>query len=281
MFHFQVSSVLGYVLGPLIAWLLEVFVKELRIENLLLDSETAPGWLMAALYFKLMLLLYLVFESPPTGPSESAEATEKHPADSVRSKLKSLEWRGLVACMWATSAGTISNGMVEVFAVNIAETVWAWSVQAAALFLAGLMAFNIPVCLVAGKFTASFEDRQGLLLACCLGVLISPLLFCFSLHSSPARIVVPSLGLMLTPAVNMLLRGFSMSSITKLVPPELKHVASVATMCPCCACRGLGALLGSVLEPASLGGVQLGLLLLTGGLTSFAYARMKPHEKAF
>eukprot|EP00443_Scrippsiella_acuminata_P022899 CAMPEP_0115338600 /NCGR_PEP_ID=MMETSP0270-20121206/90162_1 /TAXON_ID=71861 /ORGANISM="Scrippsiella trochoidea, Strain CCMP3099" /LENGTH=413 /DNA_ID=CAMNT_0002759923 /DNA_START=76 /DNA_END=1317 /DNA_ORIENTATION=+ len=233
MFHFQVSSMSGYVLGPLIAWGLEVFLKELRIENLLLDSDTAPGWLMAGLYFALMLKLFLIFESPSAEPP-SAEA----------SRLVSV------------------------------------ALQAAALFLAALMACNIPICFLAGKMTKTWEDCQGLLVACGLGILVTPLLFCFGLRSMPWRIVVPSFGLMLTPGVNMLLRGFSMSSITKLVPPELKDTASAIVMCSACLSRGTGALLGSVLDPNSLGGVQLGLLLVSGACTSAAYAHFRPHDKA-
>merc|ERR1712232_543671 len=36
-FVFQAMATLGYVMGPLLAWALEVFLKELRIENLILD----------------------------------------------------------------------------------------------------------------------------------------------------------------------------------------------------------------------------------------------------
>jgi len=277
MFHFQVSSMSGYVLGPLIAWGLEVFLKELRIENLLLDSDTAPGWLMAGLYFALMLKLFLIFESPSAEPP-SAEASRLVSVATTSSH--GLRWWGLLACLCATVVATISIAMIEVFAINVAENEWAWSVQAAALFLAALMACNIPICFLAGKMTKTWEDCQGLLVACGLGILVTPLLFCFGLRSMPWRIVVPSFGLMLTPGVNMLLRGFSMSSITKLVPPELKDTASAIVMCSACLSRGTGALLGSVLDPNSLGGVQLGLLLVSGACTSAAYAHFRPHDKA-
>merc|ERR1740121_253896 len=102
MFHFQVSSLSGYVLGPLIACLLEVFLKELRIENLLLDSETAPGWLMASLYFSLMLVLYLVFDSPSVEVcTQKEEALGRAIAPIVESR--GLRWLGLLACLCATA----------------------------------------------------------------------------------------------------------------------------------------------------------------------------------
>merc|ERR1712187_1085534 len=51
MFYISAITALGYSLGPALAALLDVFVKEIRVENLILDSDTAPGWLLAILNF--------------------------------------------------------------------------------------------------------------------------------------------------------------------------------------------------------------------------------------
>ncbi|CAL1150208.1 unnamed protein product [Cladocopium goreaui] len=50
LFYFSAVLTLGCAVGPALAAMLEAFMKFIRIENLVLDSDTIPGWFMAVLY---------------------------------------------------------------------------------------------------------------------------------------------------------------------------------------------------------------------------------------
>merc|ERR1719454_99759 len=101
MFKYQSAAVSGYVLGPLLAWALESFMKEIHYENLFLDSDTIPGWFMACVYLLLMLKVFIVFENPPAiSPSESREG------------YAALPLHGFLTCLYMICAVTISNSML-------------------------------------------------------------------------------------------------------------------------------------------------------------------------
>lgn len=54
----------GYAIGPFLAFMTGIFCKELRIDNLVLDENTLPGWLMAFLWFVLLVLQPFLYLEP-------------------------------------------------------------------------------------------------------------------------------------------------------------------------------------------------------------------------
>merc|ERR1712190_240154 len=123
-FVLQAMASVGYVMGPLLAWALEVFCKELRIENLVLDSDTMPGWCMASLYFLLIPMVAFFFQSPPlTLMSAKPQQHEQSAND-----YKSIPLAGVLICIWGMLVLTISTAVGEVFAARHTSQNWGWSV---------------------------------------------------------------------------------------------------------------------------------------------------------
>ena len=56
LYYFSAMLTLGCAVGPALAAMLEESMKFIKINNLILDSDTMPGWFMA--------LLYLLFTDP-------------------------------------------------------------------------------------------------------------------------------------------------------------------------------------------------------------------------
>lgn len=146
-------------MGPCFAWALAVFVKELRIENLLLDSDTAPGWLMAALYFAFMLLFVLLFQEPETEAERDTDESEGKRVPTMPTPgLRGLSARperlpvcALITCLWPLSVAGFVNTSCEVFIVTLAQRSWGWSISSSALLLAGLMATAGVINLLTGR----------------------------------------------------------------------------------------------------------------------------------
>eukprot|EP00449_Zooxanthella_nutricula_P032683 CAMPEP_0198490242 /NCGR_PEP_ID=MMETSP1462-20131121/1986_1 /TAXON_ID=1333877 /ORGANISM="Brandtodinium nutriculum, Strain RCC3387" /LENGTH=98 /DNA_ID=CAMNT_0044218783 /DNA_START=1 /DNA_END=293 /DNA_ORIENTATION=- len=75
--YYSATNTLGYAAGPALAALLEYFIKSIRIHNLVLDSDTAPGWCMALVSSAFLVLVVLLFEDMPM------EVTKPIAADSA------------------------------------------------------------------------------------------------------------------------------------------------------------------------------------------------------
>ncbi|CAE8599177.1 unnamed protein product [Polarella glacialis] len=283
MFYFSAVSTLGYAVGPCFAWALAVFVKELRIENLLLDSDTAPGWLMAALYFAFMLLFVLLFHEPETEAESDIDESEGKRVPTIPSSARPerLPVCALITCLWPLSVAGFVNTSCEVFIVTLAQRSWGWSISASALLLAGLMAIAGVINFLTGRLLLPHmkSDRAGLLASCLCGALGSLPVFDFGLTEG-AQLVCLSVGLvLLLTAVNMA-RAFSMSLATKLVPGELKPLVNMLSMGFQAMGRGAGAVFGALFTPATFAPVQMGLCLMAALVFATCFSHMKPHKKA-
>ncbi|CAE8583579.1 unnamed protein product [Polarella glacialis] len=287
MFYLSAVSTLGCAVGPCFAWALAVFVKELRIENLLLDSDTAPGWLMAALYFAFMQLFVLLFQEPET-ERDTDESEGKRVPTMPSSGLRGLSARperlpvcALITCLWPLSVAGFVNTSCQVFIVTLAQRSLGWSISASALLLAGLMATAGVINLLTGRLLLPHmkSDRAGLLASCLCGALGSLPVFDFGLTEG-AQLVCLSVGLvLLLTAVNMA-RAFSMSLATKLVPGELKPLVNMQSMGFGAMGGGAGAFFGALFTPATFAPVQMGLCLMAALAFATCFAHMKPHRKA-
>eukprot|EP00931_Biecheleriopsis_adriatica_P068634 TRINITY_DN42564_c0_g1_i1.p1 TRINITY_DN42564_c0_g1~~TRINITY_DN42564_c0_g1_i1.p1 ORF type:complete len:450 (+),score=64.82 TRINITY_DN42564_c0_g1_i1:84-1433(+) len=268
MFYYQAAAVSGYILGPLIAWALEYFMKSIHYENLVLDSDTIPGWFMASLYFFLLLKVFLIFQSPPAELAAVPVRGRGH-----------LPMRGLLTCLWAICALTVSNSMLEVYLSKVAEQEWRWNVRVTSLYLAAVSAVLAPVCIFGGRLTSAVEDRRGILILCSLGVVFSCLLLNFGL-SDLSEVIVLTLGAFLVLSAVTLTKPFVMSVVTKIVPPQLKGLTGTLTIAFLCLGRGIGALLGSLLEPMSVMMVHVAIFGSTALLALASYGHLQQHEHA-
>jgi len=171
MFYFSAMNTLGYAVGPGIAALLEVFVKDLHIENLVLDSDTAPGWCMACIYLFLMVKIILVFQDPPM------EHRISKPSPAAATERPSI--LGLIICMWVMFASGAMITCSEVYAVSIAKDLWGLNIQLSALFLACVMTCAGILTMIMGPATAKmmWSDRGGMLAGAALGIAFCVLLF--------------------------------------------------------------------------------------------------------
>ena len=88
-------TAVAFFSAPLMASLLEVFLKELRIDDLVLDSDTIPGWFMAFAYFIYMLLVVFFFVDASDPQESSPSQTSLEPE--VPEKMWSP---GLMTCSW-------------------------------------------------------------------------------------------------------------------------------------------------------------------------------------
>lgn len=156
MFIYSTMAAVAFFGAPWIASILEVFVKELRIEDLVLDSDTVPGWFMALIYFIYLLLVVFFFEDAqdvavePVGPEGEVD---REPFWSP----------GLLVCLLASFLSPTTTTMCIVFFVKLAETTWHVSVSSTGLYLGCAMAFVALMSFASTCITPYMEDRRGLL----------------------------------------------------------------------------------------------------------------------
>ena len=68
--------------APAVCGLLDtLFLHELRIQNLVLDSDTAPGWFMAIVYFLYLLKVFFIENRQESPSQETSPATQESPAE--------------------------------------------------------------------------------------------------------------------------------------------------------------------------------------------------------
>lgn len=219
-----------------------------------------------------MLKVFLLFENPPT-------VSEKEVESHSHGSPGPLPIAGLITCLWAVMAGTVSNAMLEVYTAKLTQQYWGWNVQQTSIYLAFVMACIVPICLSAGRLTQIVEDRKGLIIVCPLGVVFS-LLLLLHVEGTVARIGVFTVVLLLILGVSVLVRGFVLSVVTKLVPSHLKPTATLFTIVFFSLGRGAGSLFGAMMNPSTCAPVQMAIYGATTVIIRFSYSQLKPHDKA-
>mmetsp|Transcript_47082 Transcript_47082/g.121087 ORF Transcript_47082/g.121087 Transcript_47082/m.121087 type:complete len:474 (-) Transcript_47082:279-1700(-) len=275
-FYFLALNTLGYALGPALAAVLEVFVKSVHVNNLVLDSDTAPGWFMAIIYLLYMAQVLLVFEDLP------AELTGSEPLGTNVATDERPPMLATCAAFWDLCMASAVNTTAEVYVVKIGQRYWGWSIVTSALFLAALMLCASISSAVVGSLTTRFmtSDRTGLLVGSLLGCAACAPLFHFDLHAVSAQAALLGVGLVLVLSLVNLIRAFALAASSKIVPASLKNsMNSWATVFMTLG-RGAGAIIGSVLSPLSFAPVVLGMLGVTVLASVASHSRMKPSDKA-
>lgn len=278
MFLYSTMSAVAFFGAPLIASLLEIFVKELRIEDLVLDSDTIPGWFMAALYFVYMLLIVFFFEDPVDAPQSPVGGAE---TDADAAGRRESLWRpGFLICLVASFVSPMTTTMCIVFFVKLAEKVWDLSVSATGLWLAGAMVVVAVMSFLSSFVTPYVEDRRGLLFSSLLACISATLTFHFGHEWTTASITIFVVGFLLMQSCSGVVKNYGYALAPKIVAPHLKDAAGTVNMIVLQLGRGTGAQLGAVMNTTSFAASQVGSYMLLATLVSIFSNQLKTHAKA-
>uniref|UniRef100_A0A7S2LY59 Major facilitator superfamily (MFS) profile domain-containing protein n=1 Tax=Zooxanthella nutricula TaxID=1333877 RepID=A0A7S2LY59_9DINO len=274
--YFSAATTLGYAVGPTLAAVLDVFLKSVRVHNLVLDSDTAPGWFMALLYLIFLVLIVIVFEDLPMhatqpGPRGSANAGDRFPL------LSSC------AAFWHLFVTSAQLTMAEVYLVFVGQQHWGWSIAKSALLLAGLMFCSGVINMSMGKLGQRImrSDRAGLLggsIFSCVACI--PLSWSLKLQGVIAEVSVLSAGLLMLVALAGLNRAFALALTSKLVPSSLKRPMNEWATVMMTLGRAAGGVLGAVLNADSFAPAMLGLCVVSVVVSVASHKAMKPNDKA-
>eukprot|EP00434_Breviolum_minutum_P003401 symbB.v1.2.002991.t1/scaffold159.1/size291531/10 len=279
MFLYSTMAAVAFFGAPLIAALLEMFVKDLRIQDLVLDSDTIPGWFMAVLYFIYMLLIVFFFED-----AEDVETTAS-PAgktDTNEEAQESLCQPGFLICLLASFISPMTTTMCTVFFVKLAEQAWDLSVSATSLWLAAAMVVVAAMSFLSGVVTPYIEDRKGLLLSSLLACISATLTYHIGgPHDwSTASITIFVLGFLLMQSCSGVVKNYGYALVPKIVAPQLKDAAGTVNMVVLQLGRGTGAQLGAMMNTTSFAVSQVGSYFLLAVLLYIFRGQLKQHAKA-
>ncbi|CAK9082598.1 SPX domain-containing membrane protein At4g22990 [Durusdinium trenchii] len=276
LFMYSTMTAVAFCCAPLIAALLEIFVKELRIEDLVLNSDTIPGWFMAMLYFIYLLLVVFFFEdvadpqvSSPTPP----EPAEGEPQEKF--------WKpGLLTCLLASFLSPTTSTMCIVFFVKLAEKTWSLSVSATGFYLAAAMGVVALMSFASSAVTPYVEDRKGLLITSLCACVSATLTFHIGHSWDTASVVVFILGFLLMQSCSGVVKNYGYALVPKIVAPEYKDNAGFANMVVIQLGRGLGAQLGAVFNTTTFAASQVGSYFVLAVLAACFTGQLKQHAKA-
>lgn len=170
----------------------------------------------------------------------------------------------------------------EVYTVNVGQRYWGWSIANSGLFLAALMLCSGLGNIAMGRLTTRYarSDRAMMLGGSLLACFACAPLFNFDLHAVSAQASLLGVGLMLVLTLVGVIRAFALAVSSKLVPPHMKSSMNTFVISGMCLGRGVGGIVGAILEPNSFAPVLLGIFVVTCLVGAASHACMKPDEKA-
>jgi len=274
--YFCALNTLGNALGPTMAAALDVFVKSIRIDNLVLDADTIPGWFMAIVYLLFMVKVILIMDDLPV------EVTSPKPLPAASAGDERLPIGACCAAFWHCCVSATVITCVEVYAVNVGQQHWGWSIACSAMFLAALMGVSGVVNLLMGRLTKRHmrSDRAGLMGSSLLGCAACAFLFNFDLHAVSAQASLQGVGLVLVLTLAGLIRALGLAISSKIVPTHMKASMNMWATVFMTLGRGAGGIIGAILSPDSFAPVMLSLFAVTFIVCGVSHRCMKPSEKA-
>jgi len=278
--YFSAMNTLGFALGPALASALDAFLESIRVHNLALDSDTAPGWMMAALYVLFMVKVVLLLEDLPlhvTAPTHPAKP------DSAGSGGERIPIAASCVAFWYCFMAGIVITTAEVYAVNVAQHELGWSTVKSGLVLAGLMLISGSASMVVGKLTQRFlrSDRAAALGSSLLGSVACALLFAFWLDIEvEEQVTMLGVGLLLIVTLAGVIRGFGLAICSKMAPVHLKGFMNSWAILFLMLGRGGGGILGALLQPGTFAPVMLGIFVLSLLISIALYGRLKAGAQA-
>merc|ERR1712039_103313 len=280
MLYMTAMATFGCAVGPAMGSALNAFLVSIRIHNLVLDSDTAPGWFMAAAYLLFMAKLILLFEDLPV------QVTARKPRIQLGSAGSDGERFPIVAScatFWYSFMSAIVITMTEVYTVNVAQHEFGCSIAKSGLMVAAIMLISCLGTMVIGKLTPRLlqSDRAGILGSCFLGSLACVLLFAISWDVAvEAQVVLLGVGLVLIITLVGLVRSFGLALCSKLAPAHLKTCMNSWSIIFLTLGRGSGAVIGMVLQPGVFAFVISSIFAFSLFLSLVLYSWLKVGAKA-
>jgi MFS family permease len=278
--YFSAVNILGYAAGPALASALDAFLKSTRINDLVLDVDTVPGWFMVAMYLLYMVKLILLMEDLPVHITAL-----KPPPQAAASGGRQDRFSVAAACVafWYCLVASVAMTMIEVYTVRFAKQELGWSVSKSGLVLAALMFISGFVSMATGKVIQRllWSDRGAALGSSLLGSVACVAFFACSWEmAGGVRLAVLGTGLLLTITVAGLIRGFGLALSSKLAPAHMKSSMNAWAVVFLTIGRGAGGIIGSVLQPTSFASVMLGMFGLSLLVSVVLYSHLKAGAKA-
>jgi len=267
---------LGYVLGPLFAFVTSVFCKELRIDNLIVDQNTLPGWLMALLWFVLLVSQPFLFEEPREGGGiEGQTLVARRPPQEERPRV-----RAILLLLFLQVVGGMVFSLWEVFAALHCTRSWGWSDGTAGLYMACVMGSLLLICvlcslLVVGKFA----DRSVLVCCCTAAACAAPFLFDYG-TPRVASVVLFTVGSFALLSFCQLFRGACYALGSKVTPNSMQAQMSTWMSMANNFGRGIGPLVGSHAQIQVFAAVNVCVMGAAVAGTMATFGHLKPHAKA-
>ncbi|CAK8993114.1 unnamed protein product [Durusdinium trenchii] len=224
LFYFSAVLQLGCAAGPALAAMLEASMKFIKINNLVLDSDTIPGWFMAAayLFFTVKIILCLKDLPPNVLTREVTSGGRTLESPKTKNRMKMSTMAAACAMFWQLFVSSAVITGVEVYTINVARHHMGWSIESSAWFVAILMLISGVFNLSLGKVIQcmAFNDITGLLMGTFVACLSCVFLFNFDLDSQSWKVSLLSFGLISVLVTNGLTRALALSICSKLVPAE-------------------------------------------------------------
>lgn len=278
------STVLGagYAIGPFLAFLIGTFCKELRVDNLMLDQNTMPGWLMAVCFFLYMLAQHFLFEEPQRLGEGEGASKEVIPQSEASSKEdQKINVAAVTFLLFGQVATALMLGLFEVFTSIHCSRTWGWSEELAGLYIAAVMTGNLTVSTFCSFSVSGRCSDRSLVLSMsglCLGG--AALLFDFGLGGRFAGVALYTLGSFLLLSSLSVLRASVNALCSKVVPNRMQNRMGTAIMVALTLGRALGPILGAVVSLSGFAALNVLLMAAMLGGSWVTYPHLKAHARA-
>jgi len=223
-----------------------------------------------------MLKIGFFFQEPP---ALQVTTTAVQPKTS-QERLGVKRLISLTICLYIMVASNVGQSLIEVYIPKLAKNFWGWSLDDASMYLTGIMALIVPICLTTGRLTRILSDRNGLLLGNFIGIAFSVAILNFQFPDALSRVCTQSVGLVLVLSASSIVKPFVFSMNSKLVPPHLKTITNTLTAACLCLGRAIGSFLGAIVDPNSSGFVQMSIFASCAILVGLSFKYLKPHTSA-
>jgi len=271
----------GYAIGPLLAFFIGVFCKELHIDNLVLDQNSLPGWLMAGFFFVYILAQHFLFEDPRLLFVEGEGAASEEVLPKAGSpKEEKINLPAMTFLLFLQVISALMLGLFEVFTSIHCSRTWGWTEEFTGLYIAAVMGGNLIVSVLASlKVSGHFSDRSIIFYASGLGIAGAALSFDFA-SGRPATVALFTLGSFVHLSSLSVLRASANALCSKIVPNRLQNTMATAVMVTLTLGRALGPVLAAVVNVTGYASIVMSLMAASLGGTTMTYAHLKAHETA-
>jgi len=246
----------GFAVGPLAAYVLSVVsVYSSPATNGALTDVTLPGFVSAGFNVIYLVMVALIIVEPPTAAAPKAGESGENKSYAIPSAIN---------CFMSFLPAVLVAAW-EVTATELCLEAWSWSVEGAALYLAGINAgLGILTIIIAYCLGPLLNDRHGMVSFFALTCVFSLLLVPWWGHgaSTVSAIAVYSVGAIFVVTGLQNGKQFSWANITKPPPVSMKGHAFAWVMMAYFFGRGVGAFVAPFMTQEKFAWISFGGSLL-------------------